>query len=413
MFWVILLIIWSIFLWDLYLAFRQYDLHKKTKTRPKYLEEIISEEDFHKARLYKIDKFHTIFYKEFLDINHLILIQILQSLTFMVMVGIIESILSLPWQAFETFIVEEKHGFNNQTFSFFIKDRIKKTIVSLLIMAPIICSIIYIIQNGGPYFFVYAWIFISIMTFLLMTVYPEFIAPLFDKYIPMPESELKERIEAMASSVQFPLKKLFVVEGSKRSAHSNAYLYGFWKHKRIVLFDTLLSKEMYAKVKEACGETVGDLERKAGMKDSEILAVLGHEIGHWALSHTFIHLLIAEINLLLVFFVFSFCYQESSLYLAFGFIDKPTLIGLIIIFQYIMAPYNELFTFIITIISRRFEFAADQHSAKMGYVNELCSALIKLGKDNLNLPIDDPLYSLFNHSHPPIPERISALKKEL
>ncbi|VDO52923.1 unnamed protein product [Onchocerca flexuosa] len=287
-------------------------------------------------------------------------------------------------------------------------------IVSLFIMAPIVTAIVSIVERGGAYFFFY----------LLMTVYPEFIAPMFDKYVPLPESELKQKIEKLAESVNFPLKKLLVVYGSKRSAHSNAYMYGLWNNKRIVLYDTLFDEEMRAKLKEnacfskeleeeSCGK--GDEEKtehKLGMQNDEVLAVLGHELGHWALWHTFIFLIATEINLLLLLAIFAKFYRSTSLFHAFGFYDsKPIIIGFMIIFQYIAAPYNELFSSISTIISRRLEFAADRFSEKLGYGCELRRALIKLGKDNLLLPIDDPIYSMFNHSHPPILERIAALKK--
>ncbi|VDN36923.1 unnamed protein product [Gongylonema pulchrum] len=182
--------------------------------------------------------------------------------------------------------------------SFFLKDKIKKTFVSLVIMVPIVAVVVYIVEAGGPYFFFY----------LLMTVYPEFIAPLFDKYVPLPESELKQKIEKLAASVNFPLKKLLVVHGSKRSAHSNAYMYGFWKNKRIVLFDTLLSEELNAKLRESeteeekkeretkeKKEEEEEKKRKLGMQDEEVVAVLGHELGHWALWHTVINLVLAEV----------------------------------------------------------------------------------------------------------------------
>ncbi|EJW81448.1 hypothetical protein WUBG_07644 [Wuchereria bancrofti] len=148
------------------------------------------------------------------------------------------------------------------------------------------------------------------------------------------------------------------------------------------------------------------------MQDDEVLAVLGHEFGHWALWHTVMQLLFSEINLLLLLAIFAKFYRSTPLFHAFGFYDsKPTIIGFMIVFQYITAPYNELLSFFATIMSRRLEFAADHFSEKLGYGYELRKALIKLGRDNLVLPINDPLYSMFNHSHPPVLERIAALKK--
>ncbi|VIO95621.1 Peptidase family M48 containing protein [Brugia malayi] len=448
MFWLIIFITWSIFFWDFYLSIRQYRVHRDAVKRPDEVSEIMSEEEYRKARIYRLDKHHFSFvYSIYSQLELMVILifylpqilwsksgnfnlrfgftsEIAQTITFISLVSIIECLMSIPWQLYDTFVIEEKHGFNKQTLGFFLKDKTKKTIISLFLMAPIVAAIVYIVERGGPYFFLYIWIFLSVVIFLLMTVYPEFIAPLFDKYVPLPESELKQKIEKLARSLNFPLKKLLVVYGSKRSAHSNAYLYGFWNNKRIVLYDTLFGEEMRAKLKEtACFPTENEeksydkgdeeiKERKLGMQDDEVLAVLGHEFGHWALWHAVIQLFFAEINLLLLLAIFAKFYQSTSLFHAFGFYDsKPIIIGFMIVFQYITAPYNELFSFLATIMSRRLEFAADHFSEKLGYGYELRKALIKLGKDNLVLPIDDPLYSMFNHSHPPVLERIAALKK--
>lgn len=137
-------------------------------------------------------------------------------------------------------MLEERHGFNKQTVGFFIKDTIKAILVSAVITVPIVGFIIKIVQLGGQFFFVWLWIFCFVVLMFLMTVYPLLIAPLFDKYTPLQDGPLKTRIEALASKIKFPLTKLYVVEGSKRSAHSNAYLYGLFNNKRIVLYDTLI-----------------------------------------------------------------------------------------------------------------------------------------------------------------------------
>lgn len=173
---------------------------------------------------------------------------------------------------------------------FFVKDKLLKFIVLHVIAIPSLCTMIWIVKNGGDYFFLYLWIFSIFITLVMMILHPEFIAPLFDKYTPLPDGDLRTKIEALATSVNFPLYKLFIVEGSKRSSHSNAYLYGFHKHKRIVLFDTLV-KEYY---KPAEGET----EMK-GCETNEILAVLGHELGHWKHSHTLKGFMFAQVVLLI------------------------------------------------------------------------------------------------------------------
>uniref|UniRef100_A0A915LJ60 CAAX prenyl protease n=2 Tax=Meloidogyne TaxID=189290 RepID=A0A915LJ60_MELJA len=439
-FWFIYSFYLATFIWNFYLTLRQYNVYRKTETRPEKVSGIISNEDFVKARNYNLDKMHFGFYEIAFGktLSTVILFcnlipwlwsicgrygqviwprsgEIFQSVLFIVSSSIFETVIELPFSYYETFYVEQKHGFNKE---------------------------------------------------LMMFIYPEFIAPLFDKYTPLPESELKTKIEALANKVEFPLKKLYVVEGSKRSSHSNAYMYGFWKNKRIVLYDTLLSEEMNKRMKQddqkktemkttpknekdtevtnsetAEGETnstsdntlegeptsktteekvpatgTGDEQpkRSLGMADDEIVAVLGHELGHWREYHSMWLLISTELNMLTLLFVFGFLYREPNLYLAFGFplsAQQPALIGILLVSQYVFAPYNELMSVIMSFMTRRFEFGADAFAARLGFVSQLSTGLVKLGKDNLSLPINDWLYSACNHSHPPILERLEALKK--
>lgn len=151
-----------------------------------------------------------------------------------------------------------------------------------MIMSPLLCLMLWIVQNGGDYFYLYLWIMIIVASLLVMIIYPELIAPLFDKYTPLPDGELKQKIEELAASLKFPLQKLFIVEGSMRSTHSNAYMYGFHKHKRIVLFDTLIKG--YCKKNDSDADK--DKDKDKGCETNEILAVLAHELGHWKHNHT-------------------------------------------------------------------------------------------------------------------------------
>ncbi|KAL7077589.1 hypothetical protein ACQ4LE_002987 [Meloidogyne hapla] len=356
--------------------------------------------------------------------------------------------IELPFSFYETFYVGQKHGFNNETVPFFFQDRAKKFFLNLLISSTLVAAVVWIVHWGGQYFYIYVWAFVSAFIFLMMFIYPEFIAPLFDKYTPLPESELKTKIEALANQVEFPLKKIYVVEGFKRSSHSNAYFYGFLKNKRIVLYDTLLSEEMNEKLKQADqktetetttedgndtkttkpetseGETTagidlatnGDEQHKhsLGMTDDEIVAVLGHELGHWSEYHSMWMLIATELNIFVLLFVFGFLHRQPNLYLAFGFpasAQQPALIGILLVSQYVFAPYNELMSVAMNFVTRRFEFGADAFAARLGFVSQLCTGLVKLSRDNLSLPINDWLYSACNHSHPQILERLEALKK--
>ncbi|XP_051843734.1 CAAX prenyl protease 1 homolog [Antechinus flavipes] len=448
----VLLFSWTIYLWETFLAQRQRRIYKTTTHVPKELGQIMDSETFEKSRLYQLDKstfsFWSGLYSEtegtiillFGGIPHLwsfsgVLCrragfgpeyEITHSLMFLFLATLFSALTGLPWSIYNTFVIEEKHGFNQQTFGFFMKDSVKKFIVTQCILLPVSSLLLYIIKIGGDYFFIYAWLFTLIVSLVLVTIYADYIAPLFDKFIPLPEGTLKEEIEVMAKNIDFPLTKVYVVEGSKRSSHSNAYFYGFFKNKRIVLFDTLLeeysmpnkeppeegflepprdgegeSPEMKAKVRN----------KKQGCKNEEVLAVLGHELGHWKLGHTVKNIVISQMNSFLCFFLFAILIGRKELFAAFGFYDtQPTLIGLMIIFQFIFSPYNEVLSFCLTVLSRRFEFQADAFAKKLGKAKDLYSALIKLNKDNLGFPVSDWLFSMWHYSHPPLLERLQALQ---
>lgn len=436
---------WLEFLWECYIGSRQRKIYKNNTKVPSELESFLDEETFTKARLYALDKadfgaiqgwFSQILstaiiwflgYRQFWNLAALTLEsggydvgenEIIMSLLFTFYMSVFSTITGLPFSIYSTFVVEERHGFNKQTPGFYAKDQVKKFVVGQVIQAPILAGIIKIVFWGGDYFFVYLWFFAVAMTLFLMTIYPDLIAPLFDKYTPMPEGELRSQIEALAASVEFPLYKLYVVEGSKRSSHSNAYFYGFFKFKRIVLFDTLLEEAERMKLKteeakeEAAEEEKEGTKKATGCNNPEIVAVLGHELGHWKMNHVLKNIVIGQVQIFLMFALFAYLSKSKPLYLAFGFEDsQPVLIGLMIVLQYVTAPYSAVIGFLMSVLSRHFEFQADEFAANMGKAKDLKTALVKLNNDNLGFPIYDWLFSAWNHSHPPLLERIDALKK--
>ncbi|XP_071956270.1 CAAX prenyl protease 1 homolog [Antedon mediterranea] len=448
--------IWLAYIWETYLSFRQINVYKTATTVPAPLAGILKKETFEKARLYQLDKSNfgmwSGIYSQIETTLILVLggipwlwntagnvtarvgyspeYEITQTCMFLLLASVYSTFTSLPWSVYSTFVIEERHGFNKQTPGFYAKDQVKKFVLMQAISIPLIACLIYIIKWGGEYFFVYVWIFIVIFTLVFMTVYADYIAPLFDKYTPLPEGELRCKIEELAKSIDFPLYKLYVVEGSKRSSHSNAYFYGFYKNKRIVLFDTLLEnyepsdkkqeeaeKEEEKKTdeeKELLEEknSSEDKPRGKGCNNEEVLAVLAHELGHWKLNHTLKNILIFQVNTFLNFFIFGLLMDKQVLYDAFGFYNiSPTFIGLMIIFQFIFHPYNELLSFLMTRLSRRFEFQADAFAKALKRTEFLKSALVKLNVDNLGFPVDDWLYSSWHYSHPPLLERLKALGK--
>lgn len=448
-FYAVLFFSWTVYVWEAYLAYRQRKIYRATVHVPTELGKIMDSETFEKSRLYQLDKsnfgFWSGLYSEFEGTLILLLggipflwklsghltahfgfgpeYEISQSLVFLMLATLFSAFTGLPWSLYSTFVIEEKHGFNQQTLGFFLKDALKKFAVTQCILLPVTSLLLYIIKIGGDYFFIYAWLFTLIVSLILVTIYADYIAPLFDKFTPLPDGELRSEIESMAKSISFPLTKLYVVEGSKRSSHSNAYFYGFFKNKRIVLFDTLL--EDYSPLNQSGEKEPGTGEeneavvneskakpknKKQGCSNPEVLAVLGHELGHWKLGHTVKNIVISQMNSFLCFFLFAVLIGRKELFMAFGFHDtQPTLIGLMIIFQFIFSPYNELLSFCMTVLSRRFEFQADAFARGMGRSSELYSALIKLNKDNLGFPVADWLFSMWHYSHPPLLERLRAL----
>lgn len=448
-FYAVLVFSWTVYIWEAYLAYRQRKIYRTTMHVPTELGKIMDSETFEKSRLYQLDKsnfgFWSGLYSEAEGTLILLLggipflwkvsgiltarfgfgpeYEISLSLVFLMLATLFSALTGLPWSLYSTFVIEEKHGFNQQTLGFFLKDALKKFAVTQCILLPVTSLLLYIIKIGGDYFFIYAWLFTLIVSLILVTIYADYIAPLFDKFTPLPDGELKSEIESMSKSISFPLTKIYVVEGSKRSSHSNAYFYGFFKNKRIVLFDTLL--EDYSPLNKSGEKEPGTGEeneaagneskskpknKKQGCNNPEVLAVLGHELGHWKLGHTVKNIVISQMNSFLCFFLFAVLIGRKELFMAFGFHDtQPTLIGLMIIFQFIFSPYNELLSFCLTVLSRRFEFQADAFARSMGRSYELCSALIKLNKDNLGFPVADWLFSMWHYSHPPLLERLRAL----
>ncbi|KFD57067.1 hypothetical protein M513_01952 [Trichuris suis] len=430
--------LWLSWLWKLYLSYRQYKKQEATVEPPSELREILDAKEFAKARLYKLDlaKFSFCYDVAVQIQTTLILLfdlipalwklagvvclkigltgEIYHSVWIVVLSMIISSLLEVPWSFIQVFVIEEKHGFNKQTVPFFIKDTIKQLLLSVVIVSPIIATLVWLLKRQSEYDVLVTGIYLSVIGFVLMTIYPEVIAPLFDKYTLLPDGELKEEIEKLSARISYPLKKIFIVEGSKRSSHSNAYLYGIWNNKRIVIYDTLLAEHKKCEDASTDKANESNKEKKTafGMSNEEVLAVVGHEIGHWKLWHNTYNIIIMEVSLFAQLAAFAWLYKQPILYNAFGFYDEyPVVIGLLVILQFILAPITDILSVMLVALTRRMEFAADKFSAKLGLAKWMKSALVKLSRDNLIFPVDDWLYSAWYHSHPSVPERLDALSK--
>lgn len=316
--------------------------------------------------------------------------EIYRALMLLTLTTIYETLTGIPFGLYSTFVVEARHGFNKQTLGLFLKDKMKGFMLFIVIGFPVTAVLIYVIRWGGEYFYMYVWAFLFLFSVIMMTLYPVLIMPLFNKFKPLEEGALRTRIETLAASLQFPLTKLFVTDGSKRSSHSNAYFFGFFKSKRIVLFDTLLEQATH----------------------DEIVAILGHELGHRKLWHTMQGFVIQQIYILASFYVFGRCMNDAELFASFGFVgdsSKPVIIGFLLFSQTIWAPVEHVLSFLMTLNTRKNEFQADAFAVDLGYDVPLKSGLTKLAIENLSNMNPDTLYSAYHYSHPPLVERLNAI----
>lgn len=302
--------------------------------------------------------------------------------------SILDKVVDLPFDIYYTFVLEQKFGFNKNTPLLFLKDELI-TLVLKFTLGPLILSVfLWAVDKGGDYFYIWAEILVIIFVFIMLWIYPNFIAPLFNKFTELPDGTLKDALYKLADKVEFPLKKLFVCDGSKRSAHSNAYMYGFGNNKRIVLFDTLMNH----------------------LEEKQIEGVLCHEIGHWKKSHTQKQMIITFTQIFVLFYVYSFFRKEASIFLSFGYHEESTFLGLSL-FLMVFSPLQFLFTLASLKLSRKFEFEADEFADGLGYGDELIHGLIRIHKENLSNLDPDPLYASFHYTHPTLVERIRHLNQ--
>lgn len=275
---------------------------------------------------------------------------ILNSLLFVFAFVNISVLANLPVSLYSTFVLEESFGFNKSTLKLFFTDMIKSSLLGMVIGTPVLYAFLKIIDYFGKSFFFYLWVFFLAFQFVMITVYPIFIQPLFNKLEPLPEGKLRTEVERLAASLKFPLKHLYVIDGSKRSAHSNAYFFGLPWAKHIVLFDTLIEQS----------------------STEQVVAVLAHELGHWQLSHTSRLLAISQVQIFFTFALFSAFISNSSVYQSFGFPAgvKPILVGFLL-YNDILTPLDSVLTLLMNMLSRKHEYQADEFAEKLGYKDEL------------------------------------------
>lgn len=314
--------------------------------------------------------------------------EIVTGLIFFGLLGVISTILALPHSLYMTFVIEERFGFNKTTWKTLISDMAKGAVLSVIIGAPIAYAVLWIMAKADSLWWLYAFLFISVIQLLLVYIYPTFIAPLFNKFSPLPEGEVKDKILNLLDRCGFKSSGLFVMDASKRSGHGNAYFTGFGKSKRIVFFDTLLST----------------------LSASEVEAVLAHELGHMKKKHILKGMIKGFILSFLGFALLGYLRNDSAFFIGHG-VHTPSNYMAITLFSMVAGVYTFFLTPVSSYFSRRNEYEADEFASKNSQASKLISALVKMYKDNASSLTPDPIYSKFYFSHPPAAERVSYLEK--
>lgn len=299
-----------------------------------------------------------------------------------------QSILGLPFSIYSTFVIEEKYGFNKTSVKTFILDMVKGVALGIIIGIPILAGILFVLGEMGQLAWLYTWIGITLISLLLTYIAPTWIMPLFNKFTPLEDGELKNIIMEYAKKVDFPLTNLFIIDGSKRSSKSNAFFTGFGKNKKIALYDTLLENQ----------------------SNEEILAILAHEIGHYKKKHISKSMIISTLHTGVLLILLQYFLGSKELFEAF-YMENMNVYSGLIFFSLLFAPIEMVLSVLMNILSRKNEYEADKFAKENGDLEEhLISALKKLSVNNLSNLAPHPFYTFLNYSHPTVLDRIKALR---
>lgn len=302
--------------------------------------------------------------------------------------SVVSGILDIPLSLYKTFVIEEKFGFNRLTIKMYIADMLKQTAIMLIIGMPFLSFILWLMDDASPYWWLYVWGSWFGFSMIMMWLYPAVIAPIFNKFTPLEEPQLKEKISNLLERCGFTSNGVFVMDGSKRSSHGNAYFTGFGNNKRIVFFDTLLNS----------------------LKHDEVEAVLAHELGHFKRNHIKKRIAAMALMSLGGLALLAWLIDQSFIYEGLG-VTQPSFYMALILFMLVTPVISIFLNPLFSLISRKHEFEADEFAAQNTDANNLISALVKLYEENSNTLTPDPLYSSFYDSHPPAPVRIAHLSR--
>ena len=311
--------------------------------------------------------------------------------TGLVYIGILilaRSILSLPFSLYSTFVIEERFGFNKTTLKTFVVDLLKGLGLGILLGGPLLAGILAFFTFIDHYAWLYAWGAVTAFTLVIQFIAPRWIMPIFNDFEPLEEGDLRRKIRDYAEKVNFALEGVYVMDGSKRSSKSNAFFTGFGKNKRIALYDTLIENH----------------------SDDELVAVLAHEIGHYKKKHILKNMALSIAQTGIMFFLLSVFLNSQGLYDAF-FMDQMSIYAGLIFFGMLYAPIDMIVSMGMQVLSRKYEFEADAFASTTFQQEPMVNALKKLSRDNLSNLTPHPFYVFLNYSHPPVLQRIKAIRK--
>ena len=313
---------------------------------------------------------------------------IVTGILYLGVLGTARELLELPFEAYATFVIEQRFGFNRATLKTFVLDRLKGWALAALLMVGFLTIVLNLLERFGLQIWPVAWIITATVSILLMYLSPTLILPLFFKFSPLPAGPLREGILAYCHKQEFPLRDLLVIDGSRRSSKANAFFTGFGKNKRIALFDTLIENHSVP----------------------ELIAVLAHEVGHFKHRHVIQHFVFAQMNLCFLFVLASLCLSRPELYAAFGVTHHSYYVGFAL-FSLLVQPLAIILGVVLNYLSRRHEFEADRFAGEStGEPAALIFALKKLSKDSLSNLTPHPLLVGLHFTHPPVLERIRELR---
>jgi STE24 endopeptidase len=302
-------------------------------------------------------------------------------------VFLLKGALGLPLSVYRIFVVEERFGFNRMTPKLFVADLAKGLVVGAVLGIPLLLAVLWLLQASGPLWWLYAWAVVAAYSLFLQMIYPTVVMPLFNKFSPLTDAELAQRVARLLERTGFRSRGLFVMDGSKRSSHGNAFFAGFGAAKRIVLFDTLVSR----------------------LQPAEVEAVLAHELGHYKLHHVVQGMALSWGFSFALLFVLGQLVDVAWFYQGLGLQTATPALGLLL-FMLVIPEFTFFLQPLLSLFSRKNEYAADRYAAKNADAGELARALVKLYHDNSATLTPDPLHSAYYDSHPPAAMRIARLR---